>query len=93
VGKYITLCDIRCDRVTSGHVTLGHMKVQKRSAQTRMIVYKLIDQIHENFNKFSLSTLIREQWLYSGSGVSYYISLILEIFIRIQMSEPHTKKI
>jgi len=38
------LCDIRSDKVTLGHVTchitLGHMKVQERSVQTRMIVYK-----------------------------------------------------
>ena len=53
--KYITLCDIICDRVT-----LGHMRVRERSAQTRIIVYKQIDQIHENSNEFSLSTLIRK---------------------------------
>ena len=35
MGKYVTKYNIRCDRVT-----LGHMRAWERSAQTRMIVYK-----------------------------------------------------
>ena len=64
MGKYVISCDIGSNRVTSHYIicyiTLSYMKMRERSAQTRMIVYKQIDQIHENSNEFSLSTLIRK---------------------------------
>ena len=40
MGKYVTLYDIRSDRVMSGHITLGHIKVRESSAQTSRIMYK-----------------------------------------------------
>ena len=58
-----------------------------------MIVYKQIGQIHENSNEFSLSILIREQWLYSGSGVSHYTDPIEDLYNMYSEEEEEEPRI